>query len=134
MRKTWTKLIMLAVLGMTYPALAHEGDHGPAQMEAPHGGVIRPLETIHLELVAESRKFKLYLYDKDGKPTDTAKIPLTASLTRPRQKAEALPVERKANHWEGTFDPKGAHRVTITFEVEQGGHKDEVEYTIEPKG
>ncbi len=125
---------LLFTLLTTSPTLAHEGhDHGPSTVQAPKGGVIRSLETVHLELLTKGKTLAIYAYDTNLKPAEASSFPLTATVTLPRKKAESLALTPKGDHWEAEFDAKGAHRYTLELSIRQGGHDDKVKYTVEPK-
>ena len=138
MREMNVCVFVVALLCFT-EALAHEGhDHGPGSVQAPKGGVMRSLETVHLELKAEGKALRIYPYEMDAKtqklvPADVAKFPVKATVTLPKKKPEALELSPKGDHWEGTFDAKGAHRYALELAITQGGHNDKVKYTVEPK-
>lgn len=129
------KSIFLSVtLALGAPALAHEGhDHGPSSAQAPKGGVIRSLETVHLELLTKGKSISLYAYDTDLKPADVTKFPVSATVTLPKKKPELLKLTPKGDHWAAEFDAKGAHRYALEISISQGGHDDKVKYTVEPK-
>lgn len=127
------KLFVIALL-FAQSALAHEGhDHGPSAVQPPKGGILRSLETVHLELVAKGKMLKVYAYDMNLQPVEVSGLPMTASVTLPRGKAQALPLAAKGKYWEAQFDAKGAHRYTVELAIRQGGHDDKVKYTVEPK-
>lgn len=123
---------MATTLVFSNVSLAHE-DHGPSRVEAPHGGAMRSLETIHLEMVHLNDDVKIYLYSKDMKPKAVKDIPMTATLTLPKEKSLAFVLKDMGNHWEGKYIGKDTHRYSIHLEIKQGGHKDKIEYTIERK-
>ena len=115
-------------------AFAHEGhDHGPGSVEAPKGGVVRSLETVNLELVAVGKTIKIYTYEKDLKPAMVAKFPASLAMALPKKKMESLAIADKGDHWEASFDAKGAHRITFELAIKQGGHDDKVKWVVEPK-
>src|SRR5690606_24997044 len=94
-------LTCLFTMFMATPLIAHEGhDHGPSQVQAPKGGIIRSLEAVHLELLTKGKTLSLYVYDTDLKPEDAKKFPVSASVTLPKKKAQALPLIAKGDHWE----------------------------------
>ncbi len=115
-------------------ASAHEGhDHGPAQVQAPKGGIIRSLETVHLELLNRGKTISVYIYDLNLKPEDVKKFPVSATVTLPKKKPQSLALAEKGDHWEAEFDAKGAHRYNFELSIKQGGHNDKVNFTVEPK-
>lgn len=112
---------------------AHEGEHGPSTVQAPKGGLIRSLETVHLELINKGNTLQIFIYDTDLKPAEASKYPVSATVTLPRKKAEPVTLQPKGDHWEFQFDAKGAHRFTLDFNIKQSGHDDKVKFTVEPK-
>lgn len=129
------RMIAIVVALIVAPlAFSHEGhDHGPGQVEAPKGGVIRSLESVHLELLTKGNTVFIYAYDENMKPDDVKKYPVSATVTLPKKKAHALALMEKGDHWEAEFDAKGAHRYSIELSIRQAGHEDKVRYTVEPK-
>lgn len=126
------QILFTIVLLFSLQGFAHEGDHGPSTVAAPKGGVIRTLETVHLELVTQGKDIRIFLYDHDMKSADPKKYPITATVTLPRKKPSPLSLEAKTDHWFVHFDPKNAHRFDIEISIAQGGHMDKVKWTIEP--
>jgi len=127
-----TLYIILALI--CTPILAHEGhDHGPKSVQAPKGGIIRSLETIHLELVTEGKTINIYVYDKNLKPADVKNFPANLTVTLPKKKSESLQLASKGDHWEAIFDSKNSHRFVLQLSIKQGGHDDKVKWTVEPK-
>lgn len=132
--KIWNLMAMALLAFGTAPLVfAHEGHHGPSAVEAPHGGSMRSLETVHLELVQDKDNFKIYLYTKDLKPKEVKDIPLTAAIKVPKGKPEPLQLKAAGTHWEGTYQGKDTHRFTLLVDIKQGGHQDKLEFTIERK-
>lgn len=129
------KIIMLCVvLVVGFSAHAHEGhDHGPSTVQAPKGGIIRSLETVHLELLHKGKTITVYAYDVNLKPADVSKFPIKATVTLPKRKPEPLKLTANGDHWLGEFDAKGAHRYTLELSIQQGGHEDQVKYNVEPR-
>lgn len=115
-------------------AQAHEGhDHGPSTVQAPKGGIVRSLETVHLELLTKGKIITVYAYDLNLKPANVANFPITATVTLPKRKSEPLRLAPSGDHWRGEFDAKGAHRYTLELSIRQGGHDDQVKFTVEPR-
>lgn len=129
------QLILAFILTLSVTSFAHEGhDHGSGQVQPQKGGVVKSLETVHLEMVNLGKEIRIYVYDKDVKPQPTKNYPLTAKVQLPRQKqTQDLKLEVKDTYWTTQFDPKGAHRYDLILNIEQGGHKDAVKFTVEPK-
>lgn len=133
------KILLAALTFAAAQGYAHEGhDHGPSTLQAPKGGVLRSLEEVHLELKTDGKKLSLYAYELDEKSqklvaADVKKFPVKATATLPRKKPEAVDLSPKGDHWEASFDAKGAHRYTLEVAIKQAGHDDKVKYTVEPK-
>lgn len=126
-------LIITSLLFVVQSLYAHEGhDHGPSQVQAPKGGIVRSLETVHLELLSKGKNLNVYVYDMNFKPEDVTKFPVSATVALPRKKAQALTFSPKGDHWEAEFDAKGAHRYTLEMKIKQDGHEDKVKFTVEP--
>jgi hypothetical protein len=127
------KLIFITIL-FSLNSFAHEGhDHGPGSFQPPKGGVVRSLETVHLELVSKGDSLQIYAYETNLKPASVAKYPVALSIALPKKKAESIKLEDKGDHWEASFDAKGAHRFTMELAIKQGGHDDKVKWVVEPK-
>ncbi len=115
--------------------LAH-GNHDSGSVKPQKGGVIRSLETIHVEFVNIDDKLRVYIFNKDAKPKPmpTKDYPVSAKVILPRGGGEKqVDLIAKDNHWETEYDAKGVHRYTFEFHIEQGGHKDNLKFTVEPK-
>jgi hypothetical protein len=128
-----TIMMFVSLISFSY---THEGhDHGPATVEAPNGGVIKTLEEVHIEVIAEkgSSTVKIYVYDTKMGKADLSKYPIKATATLPRGKAESLELKNKNDYLEYTFDAKKAHRYTLDLSIKQHGHDDKLSFTIEPK-
>ncbi|MBX3022654.1 MAG: hypothetical protein KF799_13360 [Bdellovibrionales bacterium] len=134
------KLIFSAALFFSFSTFAHEGhDHGPSALPVQKGGILRSLETVHLELVYKDKTLQIFPFEKEpvspGKlaAAPLSRFPATATIEFPRQKAQPLELKTAGDHWEAAVDPKGAHRFTVVLTIHQGGHKDAVKWTVEPK-
>lgn len=126
-------VVCISLIAGTH-AYAHEGhDHGPSQVQAPKGGVIRSLETVHLELLTKGKTVSIYAYNTDLKPEEVKKFPVSATVTLPKKKPQTLALAEKGDHWEAEFDARGAHRYTLELSIKQGGHNDKVKFTVEPR-
>lgn len=139
------KLILAIGLVFSLNALASgdhsHGDHGhshdaPGVVQAPKGGVVKSIESVHVEVVAKGQDIKVYLYSLDLKPADVSgyKIKLTAEMPRTKKKEE-LVVKATGNMLEASFDAKGVHRYTLVVNISdpRHGHDDKLLYTIEPR-
>lgn len=128
------KLAIAFSVAFSLTCFAHEGHgHGPSTFQPQKGGVIRSLETVHLEMLQQGKTVKVYIFDKTGNPADTKKYPVSATATIPKKKAIELTLTPKKDHWEFAFDAKGAHRYLFELKIKQGGHNDKVKWNIEPK-
>ncbi len=126
-------IIFASLLTFSTSSFSHEGEHGPSAVQAPKGGVMRSLETVHLEMLTKGQSVQIYLYDANLKPADVSKYPITATVTLPKKKSEPLKLESKGDHWLANFDAKGAHRYSLELNIVQGGHNDKINFTVEPK-
>ena len=130
-------MFKIIISGLTFlistNLFAHEGEHGPSTVQAPKGGVIRSLETVHLELLSKGSTVQIFAYDMNLKPADVSKYPVSATVTLPKKKAEPITLEPKGDHWQAVVDAKGAHRFALEMNINQGGHDDKVKFTVEPK-
>ena len=116
-------------------AFAH-GVHDSGGVKPQKGGVIRSLETIHVEFVTIGNNLQVYIFNKDKKPKPlaTKDYPVSAKVILPRNGGEEkVELTAKQNHWEAQYDAKGVHRYTFEFHIEQGGHRDKLKFTVEPK-
>jgi hypothetical protein len=128
------KLMLALLVTISNTAWGHEGhDHGPGNVQAPKGGVIRSLETVHLELITQGKEIKIYIYDSKLKAADVSQFPASLTVALPKKKAEALPIVPHGDHWMATFDPKNSRRFDLVMAIRQGGHDDKVKWTVEPK-
>ena len=125
------KILIFALL-VSQHTVAHD-DHGPSQAQAPKGGVLRSLETVHLELITKGKNIKIFAYTPDLKPDDAKKYPVSATVSLPKKPPQPLALVEKGDHWEAEFDAKGVHRYKIEIKITQGGHDDKVKFTVEPK-
>ncbi len=129
-----TKCLILIASLLIPAAMAHEGhEHGPSAVQAPKGGVMRSLETVHLELVAKGKNLKIYPYALNLQSAAASKFTISLSAALPKKKAAPLKFDVKGDHWESSFEAKGAHRFTLELTIEQGGHSDKVTWVVEPK-
>jgi hypothetical protein len=130
-----TKIYTLLAFSLALPlvSFAH-GDHPEAKgdVPAPNGGLIQPADEKYLEVVLLQNKLTIYAYDIDVKPVATSSLKLEATTQLPRATAQPLPLTAKANHWEATFDPKGAHRYTLNLTVSHDGHSHTNSFVLEP--
>lgn len=126
------KKYILGLITLSCISFAHD-DHGPSPVQAPKGGIIRSLETIHLELLTEDKLTQIYVYDHHLKPSQTKLYPVSATVTLPKKKAVPLKLTDAGDHWIGHIDAQKAHRYTLELAIKQGGHNDKVTWVVEPK-
>ena len=127
-------LVIVSFFSLNF-AYGH-GVHDSGNVKSQKGGIIRSLETIHVEFVSIGNKIQVYIFSKDKKPKPlaTKDYPATAKVILPRGGAEKkIELTAKADYWEAEYDAKGIHRYTFEFYIEQGGHKDKLKFTVEPK-
>ena len=127
-------LVITLVTFLSVELFAHEGHgHGPSQVQAPKGGIIRSLETVHVELIVKGNTLELYAYGLDLKPMQVKAYPATATVTLPRKPAQKVALVDKGDHWQAEYDAKGAHRYGLELAIRQGGHDDKIKFNVEPK-
>lgn len=128
-------LLTALLITTSYQARGH-GVHDSGHASPQKGGILRSLESIHLELVTIDDEIKIFIYDKSDqlKPLDPKKYPASAEVVLPRKKgSEKLDLKQESDHWSAKYKAKDTHRYDLKFHIEQAGHKDTVTYTIEPK-
>lgn len=136
MKKVLVLLVTISTL-VGLQALAHEGHShdSPKGLVAPKGGVIKSLEETLVEVVPKGNDLKIYLYDLESKEKSTTGFVVKASAELPRnKKKQEVVLTTKENHFEATYDAKGAHRYTLHLVVKdpKTGHDDKLQFTIEP--
>jgi hypothetical protein len=139
MRNLFSALVLLL---FPLAGLAHEGhDHGPGNVPLQKGGIMRSLETVHLELVYKDKSVEIYPFETQVdpktpgklKPAEVSRFPVSATVELPKAKAQKVELTPSGDHWTASLDPKGAHRFTLILAIKQGGHDDKVKWTVEPK-
>lgn len=139
--KTMFKFIFSLLL-LPFISAAHEGhDHGPGKVSLQKGGIMRSLETVHLELVYKDKTVEIYPFETQVDPktpsklksADVHRFPVSATVEMPKAKAQSIELKPNGDHWTAALDPKGAHRFTLILAITQGGHADKVKWTVEPK-
>lgn len=131
MRNVFFTLVLSFIF--TNTASAH-GVHSAGEAKPQKGGVIKSLETINVEMVNIGKEIRVYIYDKKQKPVRVKSYPVSAKVVLPRGKGETtLKLKDMGKFWRATYDAKGIHRFDFIFSIEQGGHKDKLKFTIEPK-
>lgn len=131
------KKIILTLIMMCMPLMsfAHEGhDKTPGAVTAPHGGVMKDLKHIYLELLVDTTGIKLYPYDHDLKPVALSDIKIEALATFPKKsKAEKIVFTTEADAFSAKVDAKGAHRYTLEVTVTHQEKKDKTKFNVEPQ-
>jgi len=129
----------VVLLGLLIGSISysHEGhDHSAEGVKPQKGGVIQSLETIHLELVQMQNKIRIYIFNKDNPPKSllTKNYPASAKVIFPRGKGtKEAKLVAEENFWTTTVNSQGIHRYDFVLTIEQGGHKDNLKFTVEPK-
>ncbi|MGE3684058.1 MAG: hypothetical protein AB7G93_20245 [Bdellovibrionales bacterium] len=136
------KTVLSLFLVLSFSARAHEGhDYGSGSVPLQKGGVMRSLETVHLELVYKDKSIWIYPFEVKSdpknpgklKPAEPGKFPVSATVELPKAKPQLVELKPAGDHWIASLDPKGAHRFTVILKITQGGHDDQVKWTVEPK-
>ncbi|MCB0420605.1 MAG: hypothetical protein KDD61_06400 [Bdellovibrionales bacterium] len=126
--------LMLAML-VSFPSLAH-GVHDSGAIKPQKGGVLKSLESVHLELVQMGQEIRIYVYNTETPPKaeKVSQFPVSAKVVLPRKKGtQDLVLKANGDHWTTSYDAKGIHRFDFVLTIEQNGHKDKVVFTVEPK-
>lgn len=123
---------LTAVLLLHGPAFAHDG-HGLPTVAAPKGGVMRNTKDFYLELVRHENHLRIFVYDHDLKPLEVSKYTASFAATLPKKTPEQLAPVAKADHWELTFDAKGAHRYTLSGTIKNNATDNKAEWVVEPR-
>lgn len=128
-------IICVALVFMVQGVRAH-GNHDSGAIKPMMGGVLKSLETVHLELVQIGNEIRVYVYSTEStpKPLSAKDFPASAKAILPRGKgSENVPLKVMKDHWLANYDGKGIHRYNFEFHIKQGGHEDKITFTIEPK-
>lgn len=130
------KIFMISALifsfGITH---AHEGhDKTPGALAAPHGGMIKGVDHIHLELVSDSTGVKIYPLDHDMKAIPLADVKIEAKMSIPRKsKSEPVKFSAEDDHFIAKINAKGAHRYDLDVTVTHGGKVEKLKFNVEPQ-
>lgn len=104
MNKTYVTLVATA-LALAAPACAHNG----VIHEAPHGGIMRPANNAHLEIVlAPAGGIRIYIYDLKNSPLPaSAASDVSVEIDRPGVKTEYVTLRRDPTGtlWTGDSKP-----------------------------
>ncbi|MEN0059760.1 MAG: hypothetical protein AAGB31_13050 [Bdellovibrio sp.] len=129
--------LILVLTALSFQAPAHEGhDHDGKTVQAPKGGVIKSLESHHIEVVTKGQEFRIYIYDANMKLQDPAPFKVSAQAELPRtKKKESLTLKTENSVLIGSHEAKGWHRYTLILSVTPPteAHTDTLKFTIEPK-
>ncbi|OFZ12198.1 MAG: hypothetical protein A2Z20_11310 [Bdellovibrionales bacterium RBG_16_40_8] len=124
-----TALILFSTL-----AIAHEGDHGPAQKVAPHGGVLRDSESLMYELVRGSRDIKIYLLTHDGTSIDAKAVEIDStktSLTDAKKKKVSYSLVPDKNYFILKFEKGSSYRYLLNLVASFEGKENKASWQIE---
>lgn len=135
------KKMMMILAGMmlvTQISMAHEGhDHdAPGMVQAPKGGMIKTIDTSHVEVVNKGKTVQIHLYNKDLKPADLAKYKVVAEVELPRtKKREPISLNKAGQNYEYSYDAKGAHRYTLHLTITEPeiSEASKLTFTVEPR-
>ncbi len=135
------KIILLIFLMFPHSALSHEGHgHAPKKAKALHGGIIKQVGHLQLEVLLQDHSVKVFAYKPDAhkshvlKALDVSKVVATAQATRPRKKSDQIKLKAQGDHWVYSYDAKGSHRYELLIAIkEEDGHSKTVKWNIEPK-
>jgi hypothetical protein len=128
------KILMLTLMLLALPSLAHEGhDKVPGAKLTPRGGQLMDLKHMHLELVVSKEGLKLYPSDHDYKPVSPKDVVVLGNVTFPRGKgSEAVKFEAQGDAFVAKVDAKGAHRYTLDVTAKYKDQEDKAQFTVEP--
>lgn len=133
-----TSVLTVILVMVSFFAQAHVGDHdAPVVLSAPQGGALKSFGELMVEVVVQGKTARLYVYDLKLKPHDLAGLKISASVVKPKSKAEVrLPLQNKGGFLVGDFgsETKGLHRFTLRIGIDdpKTEHVGHVDFTIEP--
>ncbi|MFN7906401.1 MAG: hypothetical protein ACK5P5_14565 [Pseudobdellovibrionaceae bacterium] len=139
---TLTKIAITALtVLMSQSVLSGPDEHGhnhdaPGLVQAPKGGLIKTLDSIHVEVVNKGQNVQIHFYDHDMKQVDAATITTTGEVELPRtKKKEKIALVKKDQSLEYTYDAKKSHRYTLHLMVKDPTQKspNALTFTVEPK-
>lgn len=131
-----TKFLILTALAFTFSsANAHEGhDKTPGALVAPHGGILKGVEHIYVELVTEPKGLKIYPLDHNMKAIPLSDVKIEGKMSVPRKKqSDAVKFVSEADHFSSKIDAKGAHRYDLDLTVVHGGKLEKIKFSVEPQ-
>jgi hypothetical protein len=141
MKVTFKKIVLVgALLSLCNFAMAGD-EHGhshdaPGLVQAPKGGLIKSLDSVHVEVVNKGKNVQIHFYDHDMKQLDAKGITTSAEVELPRTKTkEKIALTAIGQSLEYTYDAKKAHRYTLHLNVTDPKEKHSVPltFTVEPK-
>ena len=98
-------VLITAALALAGPANAHNG----VIHEAPHGGIMKPINNAHIEIVlAPAGGVRIYLYDlKSGALPASAASEMSVEIDRPGMKTEYVTMrpDPTGTLWTGNSKP-----------------------------
>lgn len=132
--------LVTAMVSFSVPGRATDG-HGhnhdaPGLVQAPKGGLIKSLDSIHVEVVNKGKDVQIHFYGKDMNQVDAEGIKVFAEVELPRVKSrEKVTLKPSGQSLEYIYDAKKSHRYTLYLTVTdpQEKHATTLSYTIEPK-
>ena len=130
------KILIIILTTLTFQWSFAHGVHDSGEVKPQKGGILKSLETVHVELVQLDNELRVYIFDKNKEPKTipTGKHPVYANLKLPRvKKTEKVELINKQDYWSYTYTKKGLRPYKFIFSIEQGGHKDNLAFTIKPK-
>ena len=130
------KKIILTVVLMSIPfmSFAHEDhDKTPDTVAAPHGGIMKDLKHIYLELLVDTGGIKIYPYDHDLKPVVLKNVKMEGTARFPKKaKTEKVAFTTEDGAFSAKVDAKGAHRYSLEVTVTHQGKKEKTKFNVEP--
>ena len=130
------KILILILATFTLQWSFAHGVHDSGEVKPQKGGILKSLETIHVELVQLDNELRVYVFDKskDPKIIPTGKHPVSAIIKLPKnKKKEKIKLIDKKKYWSYTYTKQGLRPYKFVFSIEQGGHKDNLAFTVKPK-
>jgi hypothetical protein len=136
-------VFILSAVMVSFSQKSHSGaDHhghnhdAPGLVQAPKGGLIKSLDSIHVEVVNKGKNIQIHFYDHAMKQVDAKGIVTLAEVALPRSKGkEKITLIPNGQSLEYTYDAKKAHRYTLHLLVTDPTEKQptNLTFTVEPK-
>lgn len=112
---------------------AHEGhDALPGAIQAPHGGTVKGVTLLYIELVNDSSGIKLYPLTHELSSISLKDISIVAAVQIPKKKKQTIKLDIVNDHFEAKPRIKGIHRYLLELTVDYKGKKEKVTFQIEP--